>query len=292
VRQLRKIACVTVIVTAALLAAATVSAQTGGRVRVTRTATVMEQPRGDSLVLGSIAAGAVLQVLDQMGLWYLVAPTADTPSVPWKRAWIQANAIEFVEPRPTTRSRRTGDFMIRGFGQFGGALFTARDSFEAILDSPFGVTYGVGGQIVFRNGLFVEGDIDRFRKDGFRVVVSDNQLFRSALADTVTVTPLLATIGYRQQRASRTVGYVGAGVGWHILEEQSSSPIAPSSRDGQAGFHLVGGAEYPIAPFMWLAGEVQWATVPDGFGTSGVGTVFDEKDSGATTFRVKIVVGR
>ena len=63
-RQLRMIACVTVMVTAALLAAATVSAQAGGRVRVTRTATVMEQPRGDSLVLGSIAAGAMLQVLD------------------------------------------------------------------------------------------------------------------------------------------------------------------------------------------------------------------------------------
>ena len=291
-RQLRMIASVALVIVATSFGAATANAQTGVRVRVIDpAATIMEQPRGDSFVLGSLAAGTVLQVVEQAGSWYLVAPTPDTPGVPWKRGWIQATAIEFLDPRPTSRSERTGDFMIRGFGQFAGALFTARDSFEAILDSRFGMTYGIGGQIVFRNGLFLEADFDRFRKNGFRVVVSDNQLFRTTIADTVTVTPVLATIGFRQQRQSRVVGYAGAGVGWHVLEEQSSSPAAPSSRDGQPGFHLVGGAEYPIAPFMWLAGEVQWATVPDGL-AAGVGSVFNEKDSGATTFRVKIVVGR
>ena len=291
-RQLRMIACVAVILMVGLFAAATASAQTGARVRVTRNATVMEQPRGDSLVLGSITAGVILQVIDQMGQWYQVAPTADTPSVPWKRAWIQANAVEFVDPRPRSGSSRSGDLMIRGFGQFGGALFTARDSFEAILDSPFGLTYGGGGQLVLPSGLFLQANFERFQEDGYRVVVSDNQLFRAAIANTVTVTPVLATIGFRQQGVSRVAGNAGAGAGWHVLEEQSSSPGGLSTRKGHPGFHLVGGAEYPIAPFLWLAGEVQWATVPDAFGTSGVGTVFDEKDLGATTFRFKVLVGR
>ena len=242
-------------------------------------------------MLGSVRLGTILLVADEAAGWYLVVPTPDTPSVPWKRGWIQAITVDFIDPVPPRRRPGTGDFMIRGFGQFSGALFTARDSFEAILDSRFGLTYGFGGQIVFPNGLFLQGDIDRFRKDGFRVVVSDTQLFRTTITDTVTVRPMLATIGFRQQRESRVVGYAGAGVGWHVLEEQSLSAAAPSSRDGHAGFHIVGGAEYPIAPFAWLAGEVQWATVPNGLGT-GVGTVFDEKDSGATSFRVKVIVGR
>lgn len=290
---MRRIACVSVVVLIVLTAASTASAQAGARVRIRdAAATVLEQPRGDSLVLGSVPAGTILLVADQAGPWYLVVPTADTPSVPWKRGWIQASAVEFIDPIPSSPSARAGELMIRGFGQFAGSLFTARDSFDAILDSRFGLTYGFGGQIVFRNGLYLEGDIDRFRKDGFRVAVSDNQLFRTTIADTVTVTPILATIGFRQQPRSGVAGYLGAGVGWHVLEERSSSPATPSSKDGQAGFHLVGGAEYPLGPFTWLAGEVQWATVPDGLSATGVGPVFDEKDSGATTFRVKIVVGR
>jgi hypothetical protein len=282
-----------VVLLTVLFAASNASAQAGARVRVRdAAAAVLEQPRGDSLVLGSVRMGTILLVADYAYPWYLVVPTADTPSVPWKRGWIQWNAVEFIDPIPQSRSASTGDFMIRGFGQFAGALFTARDSFEAILDSRFGLTYGVGGQIVFRNGLFLQGGIDRFQKDGFRVVVSDTQLFRTTIANTVTVRPMLATIGFREQRESRVVGYAGGGVGWHVLEEQSLSAGAPSSRDAHVGFHILGGAEYPIAPFVWLAGEVQWATVPDGLGATGVGTVFDEKDSGATTFRVKIVVGR
>jgi hypothetical protein len=43
---------------------------------------------------------------------------------------------------------------------------------------------------------------------------------------------------------------------------------------------------------MWLAGEVQWASVPDGLSEAGVGAVFDETDLGATTFRFKLIIGR
>ena len=288
------IGCVAVVLLTALLVAASASAQPAGRIRVTRATAVLEQPRGDSFVLGSVAPGTVLRLLDQNGQWYLVTPTDDTPGVPWRKGWILRTAIEFIDPRPLaeTRAPRRGELMVRGFGQFGGALFTARDSFEAILDSPFGLTYGGGGQVVFRNGVFVQGDIDRFSKSGFQVIVSDDQLFRAAISDTVTMTALLATVGFRQQASNRIIGYIGGGIGWHVFEERSSFPADPDARDGHFGFQIGGGAEYPVAPFAWLAGEVQWTTVPDGLGTSGVGPVFGEKDLGATRFRLKIIIGR
>jgi hypothetical protein len=32
--------------------------------------------------------------------------------------------------------------------------------------------------------------------------------------------------------------------------------------------------------------------VPDGLGESGIGAAFDESDLGATTFRLKVIIGR
>jgi hypothetical protein len=58
------------------------------------------------------------------------------------------------------------------------------------------------------------------------------------------------------------------------------------------GYHLLGGAEYALLPWVWVAGEVQWATVPDALGESGVSSVFEEDDLGGTTFRVKLIFGR
>jgi len=277
----------------ALLVSATAAAQTPTRVRVTRIAPVMERPRGDSFVLGSVPAGTILEVLDQSGRWLLVSAPAGTPDIKWERGWILGSSVDFIDARPTASAGRRGDFMLRGFGQFGGALFTARDSFEAILESPFGTTYGIGGQVVFRNGLFVQADIDRFKKHGSRVVVSDNQLFRTSIPTTLTLAPMQVTAGFREERSSRVIGYAGGGAGWHVIEEQSSLLGAnASARKGHLGFHLTGGAEYRIAPFVWLAGELQWATVPDGLGTPGIGAVFEETELGATRFRFKIIVGR
>ena len=58
------IASVALVIVATSFGAATANAQTGLRVSVIDpAATIMEQPRGDSFVLGSLAAGTVLQVV-------------------------------------------------------------------------------------------------------------------------------------------------------------------------------------------------------------------------------------
>ncbi|MBM3771144.1 MAG: hypothetical protein FJW27_07630 [Acidimicrobiia bacterium] len=63
-------------------------------------------------------------------------------------------------------------------------------------------------------------------------------------------------------------------------------------RQGHLGAHLVGGAEYRVNQFLWLAGEVQWSSVPDALGQVGIGQTFGESNLGGTTFRVKVFVGR
>ena len=276
-----------------LLVSAMASGQTPIRVRATRTTAVMERPRGDSVVIGRVALGTVLEFLGQSGRYYEVTAAPGTPSQPWRRGWIYVGDVEFLDARPDARTARPADWMIRGFGQVSGTLFTARDSFEAIFGSSFGPMYGAGAQVVFPNGAFVQGSVERFKKTGGRVVVAGEQLFSVDIPNTVTVTPILATIGYRDDRSGRVIGYGAAGVGWHRLEESSPSLLNDESvRKDHIGFHVTGGAEYRIAPFIWLAGEVQWTAVPDGLGESGIGPVFDEKDLGGTTFGFKLIVGR
>jgi hypothetical protein len=277
----------------ALLASATVSAQAPIRVRVTRATVVMERARGDSVIIGRVTAGTVLEFLGQSGRYYEVSPASGSPSVPWRRGWIYVGDVEFLDARPQTGKARPADWMIRGFGHVSGTLFTAHDSFEALFDSSFGPAFGAGGQVVFPNRLFVQGSFERFKKTGGRVIVAGEQLFSVPVPNTVTVTPVLATVGYRDDRSGRIIGYGAGGIGWHMLEESSPSLLNEESvRKGHLGFHVSGGAEFQIAPFIWLAGEVQWATVPDALGEPGIGAVFDEKDLGGTTFGFKLIVGR
>ena len=285
-------ALIALVLTAAPLLSAPAHAQAPTRVRVTRATVVMERPRGDSMVLGRVPAGTVLDSSQQVGRWVEVISAPGTPGISWARGWVAETSVEYLDARPQAREERGGEFMIRAFGQFGGSLFTARDSFEAILDRPFPTAIGGGAQVVFKRGLFVQAGVERFSEDGFRVIASGDQLFRTTIPNAVTITPILLTVGYRQPTTNRLVGFVGGGAGWHLLEEESPTLAGGSIREGHIGYHVAGGVEYRVAPFMWLAGEAQWAGVPDGLAETGIGAVFDETDLGGTTFRVKVIIGR
>jgi hypothetical protein len=282
-----------------LVTAGPALAQTDGTVQIERSSPVLERPRGDSFVLGSVQQGDTVRILGQQGGWYLIAPPSNrTDAASWQRGWIRADAVNPAD-RPALPDaadrvpRPPGRTMLRAFGQFGGVLFTARDSFEAILDGAFGPIYGGGGQIVFPNGGFIQAGFERFTKQGTRVVVSGDQLYVLPFPTDVSVTPVLVTFGYRPVPRGRLAPYLGAGFGIHRYEEESPSlPALDSISTNHFGFHLVGGAEVPLLPWVALAGEAQWAGVPKALGDSGVSLVFDETDLGGTTFRVKIIVGR
>lgn len=277
---------------AGVLFAGPVVAQPGATLRVTRNTVIMEAPRGDSTVLESIMPGTVLEILDRRGDWYQVRAPRDAQTS-WARGWIQRPFVELLSGGPNdSAGGPRGELMIRGFGQADGSLFTARDSFETIVGSAFGPTFGGGAQIAFAAGTFVEASIARFRKTGSRALVSGTQVFKLQTPAVVTVMPIQFTVGYRAPR-TRVVPYVGAGAGWHSLKEESPSlQQSGDIDDGHIGYHLAGGVEYAIGSWLALAGEVQWATVPGVLGKSGVSAVFNEDDLGQTSFRVKFFVGR
>ena len=184
----------------------------------------------------------------------------------------------------------------RVFGDVGFTTFTAADSFEATLGSAAGAMFGGGGEIVLPQRIFFGVRAARFKADGERVFVSNGQVFQLGIPMTVSVTPILLTAGYRFGRPGSTLHpYVGGGVGWHKYEETSEfAGEGENVSESFTGYHLLGGAEYRLARLFGIAGEAQWATVPDALGQSpsSAATAFDETDLGGFTVRIKLVVGR
>jgi opacity protein-like surface antigen len=183
-----------------------------------------------------------------------------------------------------------------GFADVGGTIFTATESFKAVLGSSTGIVFGGGGGIVLPQQIFVDIRASRFKKDGSRVVVADGQTFDLGIANTITVTPLEVAAGYRFGRSGDQLRpYAGGGISWYKYEE--SDTFATSGEvvnETFTGFHLLGGAEFRVHKYIGVAGEAEWARVPDALGQErgSVASAFGETDLGGTTFRVKLVIGR
>jgi hypothetical protein len=277
----------------AALGAAAADAQTPPTVRVTRDTVVLEQPRGDSLAVGRAAAGAVYQVVGRRENWLLVlAPETGGATPAWLRGWIHLGSVEVVSGSLEigTRPRPRGRFMVRGFGQTGGVVFDAHDSFDTLVGSSAGLMSGAGGQVVFPSGVYVQVSVDRFRETGSRVLVSGNQFFTLDAPTQITVTPILATVGYRSPAHPRFAPYLGGGVGLHRLREEA--PLSADRIDERkAGVHVVGGVELPVARFLAIAGEAQYASVPKALGETGLSAVYGEENLGGATSRFKVLVG-
>jgi len=206
----------------------------------------------------------------------------------------QVCTVVLVVIAATTASAQTRDLMVRGFGDVGSTTFTAEQSFAAVLGSATGVVFGGGVEVVLPIRVFANVRASRFHETGQRVFLFEGEQFDLGIPTTITVTPVQVTGGYRFGASERFVPYAGAGVGWYGFKEASQfSTDAEDVDDRFTGFHILGGAEIGLWRWLALAGELQWATVPDAFGDdpNSVSHEFNESNLGGTTFRFKIVVG-
>ena len=204
-------------------------------------------------------------------------------------------------PPPSTTSQLT----FRGFGDVGVTVFSATQSFRAILGRPAGPLFGGGVELGLSKHLFVSVAASRFRRTGHRVFAFQGQVFDLNEPATITITPLEITAGYRYtglgQPATRAaalaklIPYVGGGVGWHkYMETSAHSTDADDVHATFTGYQMVGGLEMPLQNWMALAAEAQFASVPNALGQdpNGVSSVYNEHNLGGFTFRVKVAVGR
>lgn len=199
-------------------------------------------------------------------------------------------------PSPTGRTLR-----VAVFGSAGVFTATAKDTFEAILDTRSGSDFGVGAQVAWQagtlRGLFVEFDASRFEETGERVFVHEGEVFPLGIPLTVGLTPVEVSAGYRLNQVRRTRNGVvasplavfgGGGVG--------SVGYSETDDEGEIGdrflaWHVMGGVDVAVWKALQIGAEARYRWVPDGLGAGGVSDEFNETDLGGSTFRVRIGVG-
>jgi opacity protein-like surface antigen len=209
----------------------------------------------------------------------------------WRAALI-ATALTIGVSAPATAQEQ--GFMIRGFGDIGATTFTAEQSFEAVLGSGSGKVFGGGVEVVMPFNVFASVRASRFRETGHRVFLFEGQRFDLGIPTTISVTPVELTGGLRVPVATRLAAYGGGGVGWYSFRESSEFAGEDENVDDTfTGYHVLGGAEVSLVRWLAVAGELQWATVPDAIGSdrNSVSHEFNESNLGGTTFRFKVIVG-
>lgn len=210
-----------------------------------------------------------------------------------------SEALAQNKPRPRPRAAappQSRSVQIGGYAMFGRINFTAVESFDAIVGTPSGPIVGGGARIGLPiGGLFVDVGAWRYRAEGERVFVANDEIFQLGIPVAITVTPIEISAGwrFRFRRAPKLTPYAAGG--FTILKYRETSDFSTGSEDADEsfnGYHVIGGAEYKITRWLGLASEASWSTVPDALGEAGVSAAFNETDLGGTTFRVKITVGR
>jgi hypothetical protein len=284
-KQLAALACL--VVTALVFTAALAGAQPIARLRVIRHAPLLETPRADGFVLGTVDTGAELEVIARQGSWLQVL----TPSgFRQARGWIQGSAIQLLTPLPEPGRPPKGEWHVRAFGTASPMFFTAKNSTETILGSATALFLGGGAQAVWPNGAFLLGSFEQMQKTGTRVLVSGSQVYTLPLADQVTLTPISVTVGYREYKNRLLAPYVGVGAGWYRLRE--TTPGQDAFTKAHVSGHFLAGVEKPLQSWLSVAGEFQWTSAPKILGESGLSAAQGEDDLGGVSLRVKIIVGR
>jgi len=278
----------------ALLLSQPALAQSDGTLEVRRVAVVTENPSGDSLVLGTVPAGTVLEIVDVRAPWHRVQ--APDRASEWRRGWIHERYMTVLSmPTPDADEADTRVPLrttVRGFGQISGIYFTAADSFDAVTGSSWGGMCGGGVQFGLSNGLFFQGSYERYESTGQRVFVFENEIFELGIENRVTVAPIQATVGYRQPADGGSVAYLGVGASWYRFQEEAAFAQAGDDVDeSKPGLHILGGIEFPLTSWFWVGGEGQWAYAPEILGKDGISQAFDEDDLGGFTIRLKLSVG-
>jgi len=280
---------------------------TPSQVRVVQDKTTIWS-RNPSLVLAIVKAGTVMQAVAREDRWIVVIVPASEGGK-GNRGYVLAAHVEHVagtpeipvrQPETSTPSETVARpavippaIGIRGFGVASYTFFQAHDSFEAVLGSAWQPFYGGGGQVVIRDRFFVDASFEHFNKTGQRVVVSDGDVFPLGIDDEVTVNPFTISAGYRFRANHQMVSYVGGGFGSYQYKETSEFADPSENVDERhTSYHALGGVEYGVGSWTFVAFEVRYTSVPDALGAPGVSGEFDETNLGGFSLAFRVLVGR
>jgi opacity protein-like surface antigen len=260
-----------------------------------------------SVIATTVPAGTILTITADQGEWYeVIIPEqfggrGDRGRIAKALIQLLPNTPPLTNTRRDSGAARSGQrrtpyreplLGVRGFGQVAYAAFSSRQSFDAVLGQASGFTFGGGVQIRLKSGPFVEASWDRFRKTGHSVFVFEDTVYELDTPNTITITPLTVSGGYRFGRGIGTVPYVAGGLSHYRLQE--TTPFTTDAEDydkRSVGYHATVGVEFKTRSWVSTGLELRYASVRDSLG-GGVMEVFNERNLGGVQAQFKVFVGR
>lgn len=312
-----RLLCAALLLGGSLVSPQTLAAQSSGPAAQVASTTVVRTnrdrvlvwARNPSRVMATLPSGVELDALSRDAQWVEVQLPEKIGGPDLPRGYVFGGHVTLVSGPPVSSlpDRATPPpesataakprppapkFGIRGYGEGAYQWFTAADSFKAVLDTSGGFFYGGGAQVHF-GPIYVDFGVSRFEKTGERAFVFEGDVFRVGIPDRITMTPLVVTAGYRFPAHARSVPYVGGGVG-SLKFEETSDFADPEENVSETftSYHAVAGVEYAATRWLFVAGEVRYAAVPDAIGAPGIAAEFDESDLGGLSLAVKVLIGR
>jgi hypothetical protein len=259
-----------------------------------------------------VNSGTVLEVVGRRANFYeVLAPSPDDPggirgfvaiaqvalvpgSPPPPGATDARNTL--APPAPATppggpsTATRSGT-IVRGFALGGYGWPLAHQTFRAVFDQSGAIWVGGGAEVQLGNGLFFLGSVEHMGQTGERVFVFDGVVTKAGISDTISVTPIEGTVGYRFVRTAHRP-YIGAGAGQYRYHETFDfADPSEELRTGFTSYHAIAGLEWRTAAWMWTAVEVRFSHVPNAL-NGNLATAFDEHNLGGIETRVKVLFGK
>lgn len=181
---------------------------------------------------------------------------------------------------------------VRGFGLLTVQRFSANKTFAGEFDSAVQPFYGAGVTFV-QDGVFLDVAVSRFKKTGTQAFYNAGTVFRLNIPQTVTITPLEISAGYRFRRRRRVIPYVGAGLGkyWFHQTSQGAEPAEIVDRN-HVGYLAFGGAELWVHRWIRLSGDVQYSHVSGIIGRGDFSEAVNESDLGGVAGRFRVIIGK
>ncbi len=184
---------------------------------------------------------------------------------------------------------------LRPFFAFTDQRAAAHTSFDAVFGSANQVFWGGGLQVAFRDGVFVEVAASRFKKTGEQAFMDQGNVFTLGIPQTITVTPLEFSAGYRftQDGRARVVPYGGGGIGSYSYHQESTFADPSENVDMRhVGYLVMGGVELRVHRWVGVSVDAQYTHIPGILGTAGISKDAGETDLGGIAARVRVLVGR
>ena len=241
-------------------------AQPVSRVRVLRTAAVLEQPVGDAKAVATVNAGEVLEVLDERDPWVLVRPPNGSGTLEWRTGWLNRASVEPIrggaagnagQNTPVTQSQAPDEPSARrkGFiiGVGAGAGIHRTPTFR-VLDRFGRVVSSGGGENTL--AIVTNFNVGYAPSDQLLLYYSNKAAFTTDdRVDAVGVTGFGIT--YMLRRTSPTPfvsGTIGVGA--------AGTFIGSSKAETGAGFSIGGG--YEFARHLSLNGDAMFVRLGNG----------------------------